>query len=543
MDNLHSRLISNSKQGQALSHRQRSDLMSTNSVAILPFDGRAVSLACCFLLYLFISALIAPRTHANLTIDAPDTVTLDVCEQSYVNGTLTNQGNLKLPSCNKDNQTTTITVTGNFNNAGTVYLGDKAEIRYDPSAKLGKTVSISAPVTAAREGETANFTVKLQDSVRTIEALSVNYTVAGANGELDYTPTSGTVTIPENANTGTLSIYFKPDKVANETNESVTVTLSTPQYASLGDQTATMTIIDDDLIEISTSPSMLFVFEDQTTTFTVALGSQPDDSLALKLDHDNNQVNIDKSSLTFTVGDWNQTQTVMVTGVNQSTSTITLAVDQSSSALDFHDKNVPTKTITVYVEEQVISGSSNQNGLLNSETRVDSNLSLTNEQKLLLANTTASVSGNVCTISMPQNNLNFSVHRGVSVDASSCNSFIENSSSSSISAGSSSNIRAGSSSSSSSSSFLCHHGSTNTMGLTSLNFTQVDGVPIDNTSTSAITILSCPNFAGETDSPSAEFYLYAGQEGQVQRLTGLIQSSSSPNAKTHHWLFDHVDAQ
>jgi uncharacterized repeat protein (TIGR01451 family) len=530
MDNLHSRLISNSKQSQALSDRRRSDFMSTNSVAILQFGGRAVSLASCFLLYLFIAVLIAPRTYANLTIDAPDTVTLAPCEQSYVNGTLTNQGTLKLPSCDKDNQTTTITVTGSFNNTGTVYLGDKAEIRYDPSAKLSKTVSISAPVTAAREGETANFTVKLQDNVRTIEALAVNYTVAGANGELDYTPASGTVNISENANTGTLSIYFRHDKVANENNESVTVTLSTPQYASLGDQTATMTIIDDDTTEISISPSILFVFENQTTTFTVALGSEPDHSLALKLDHDNNQVNIDKSSLNFTVGDWNQTQTVMVTGVNQSTSTITLAVDvaQSSQDLTFHDNNVSTKTITVYVEDQVLSGSSNQNGLLNSETQVDSNLSLTSEQKLLLANTTASVSGNVCTINMPQNNLNFSVYRGVSVDASSCNSFIENSSSSSISAGSSSSVSAGAGSSSSS--FIWHHGSTNTMGSTSLNFTQVDGVSIDNTSKSAITILSCPSFVGETDNPSTEFYLYAGQEGQVQRLTGLIKSSSSPNA-------------
>ena len=526
MDNLHSRLISNSKQSQALSHWRHSDGMSTNLVAILQPGGHVVLLAFCFLFYLLILVLIAPKTYANLTTDAPDTVTLAFCEQFYVDGTLTNQGNLKLPSCDKDNQTTTITVTGDFSNTGTVYLGDKAEIRYAPSAKLGKTISISALVTSAREGETANFTVKLQDYVRTIEALAVNYTVAGANGELDYTPASGTVTIPENASTGTLSIYFKPDKVANESNESVTVTLSTPQYASLGDQTATMTIIDDDTTEINISPGILFVFESQTTTFTVALGSQPDDSLVLKLDHDSNQINIDRSSLTFTVGDWNQTQTVMVTGINQSTSTVTLAVDQSSSSIDFHDNNVSTKTITVYVEDQVLSGSSNINGLLNSETRVDPNLSLTSEQKLLLANTTASVSGNVCTINMPQNNLNFSIDRGISVDANNCNSFIENSSSSSVSSSVSSSISAGSRSSS----FLWHHGSTNTMGSTSLYFTQVDGVSIDNTSTSAITILSCPGFVGETDNPGAEFYLYAGQEGQVQRLTGLIKSSSSPNA-------------
>jgi predicted transcriptional regulator len=88
-----------------------------------------------------------------------------------------------------------------------------------------------------------------------------------------------------------------------------------------------------------------------TDTFTVVLTAQPASDVVLSVvSGDTGEATVDKSTLTFTNGNWNSAQTVTVTGVNDDlddgnvSATITLAVVDASSADAFD--NVANQTVS-----------------------------------------------------------------------------------------------------------------------------------------------------------------------------------------------------
>jgi len=90
---------------------------------------------------------------------------------------------------------------------------------------------------------------------------------------------------------------------------------------------------------ITVSPTSVTVAESGTTaTFTVVLGALPASDVVLSLTaSDTGEATIDKSTLTFTGGNWNTPQTVTVTGISDDAvdgdqnSTITISVVDASS--------------------------------------------------------------------------------------------------------------------------------------------------------------------------------------------------------------------
>ena len=63
--------------------------------------------------------------------------------------------------------------------------------------------------------------------------------------QIDYTATSGTLTISAGDTTGTIPITVLADTL-DEANETVTMTLSSASNATISDATGTFTITDDD---------------------------------------------------------------------------------------------------------------------------------------------------------------------------------------------------------------------------------------------------------------------------------------------------------
>ena len=109
-------------------------------------------------------------------------------------------------------------------------------------------------VSDARSGEgdaTVVFTATLTPSntadAAAVSPVSFRYaTAAGtATAGSDYTPVSGTLTIPAGGRRATVTVQLLDDSAAEST-ESFTLRLTNPQGAVLSDTTATATIIDDD---------------------------------------------------------------------------------------------------------------------------------------------------------------------------------------------------------------------------------------------------------------------------------------------------------
>jgi hypothetical protein len=121
-----------------------------------------------------------------------------------------------------------------------------------PFAVFGKTsptpsLSIADASVLEGNGGTTPMTFNVTLSAPSAVAVTVNYaTAAGtATAGADYVSTTGQLTFPANSTSRTITVQVIGDTNV-EANETFTVTLSTPQNASISRATATGTIVNDD---------------------------------------------------------------------------------------------------------------------------------------------------------------------------------------------------------------------------------------------------------------------------------------------------------
>ena len=136
---------------------------------------------------------------------------------------------------------------------------------------------------------------------------------------------------------------------------SVNDALSHDGFDPLPDQMVSVTTIDDDIPRFLPSETAGDTTVDEsgtTDTFDVVLSRQPVTNVVIDVTSgDTGEATVDLASLTFTPANWNQPQTVTVTGVDDptldgdQTSTITLSVDDANSDDAFD--SLPDDTISV----------------------------------------------------------------------------------------------------------------------------------------------------------------------------------------------------
>ena len=159
----------------------------------------------------------------------------------------------------------------------------------------------------------------------------------------------------------TVSVTGLNDDV-DDGEEQTTVTISIDTAASddvfdaVANQTVIVTTTDDDTAGFTLSKTEAVVSEDGVSTvdsFTVVLDSQPVSEVVLTLMlSDDPDASVNKNLLTFRPDDWDEAQTVNVSGLdddfpdqNEQT-TITISVDDGASDDSFDDLDDKTVTIT-----------------------------------------------------------------------------------------------------------------------------------------------------------------------------------------------------
>ena len=160
--------------------------------------------------------------------------------------------------------------------AGTVAVTTTAA---DATATTGigdpeSTILVSVDDAITTEGEDAIVIVRL--SGKSSGVVTVPFDVGGGtatSGGTDYTDPNEDVVIPAGMTTGTITVSTEKDQIAEDT-ETFTVTLTTltdpPTGVSLGDETATVTIRDDNPLTVTVG-SAGQVREGDVATFTVNL--------------------------------------------------------------------------------------------------------------------------------------------------------------------------------------------------------------------------------------------------------------------------------
>ena len=85
----------------------------------------------------------------------------------------------------------------------------------------------------------------------------------------------------------------------------------------MADVALAVSVSDDDVRGISLSPESLTLKEGSTNTYTVVLDSEPSDTVTIALgSSDTTVATVSPTSLSFTTSNWEQAQTITVTGVD-----------------------------------------------------------------------------------------------------------------------------------------------------------------------------------------------------------------------------------
>ncbi|MEZ5591782.1 MAG: IPTL-CTERM sorting domain-containing protein [Gammaproteobacteria bacterium] len=157
------------------------------------------------------------------------------------------------------------------------------------------------------------------------------------------------------------------DEFVEDGDQTTTITLSIDDANSddtfdpLADQTVSVTTIDDDAagFSITESDGTTEVEESGTAdTFDVVLTAQPLSDVVITVSSDDTEeATVDQAMLTFTSANWDITQTVTVTGVDESvddgdqTTTITLSIDDANSDDTFDPLADQTVSVTTIDDE------------------------------------------------------------------------------------------------------------------------------------------------------------------------------------------------
>ena len=156
----------------------------------------------------------------------------------------------------------------------------------------------------------------------------------------------------------TVTVTGVDDDIDRDDTATITVMVkdasSDDPFDALSDQTAGITLTDDDTAGFTVSKIALTIDENAGTgSFTVVLNSEPTSDVVFDVTSDKtDEATIDKSTLTFTSANWDTSQTVTVTGVDDDidrddTATITVAVKDASSDDTFDALTDQTVGITL----------------------------------------------------------------------------------------------------------------------------------------------------------------------------------------------------
>ncbi|RLE23906.1 MAG: hypothetical protein DRJ50_05455, partial [Actinobacteria bacterium] len=176
--------------------------------------------------------------------------------------------------------------------------------------------SVSSPTYQVGE-DGVEISVVVTLSSTSTQDISLDYsTVDGsANGGIDYTATSGTLDILAGNTSGPIPISILDDS-RFEGDETFSLVLSNPNNAVLRDNdTAVVTIVEDDQVGVTLTPAVLQTAEDgPIVTIDIVLTSEPSSSVTIGLSStDTTEGTVTPSSVVFDTGNWDSPQQLTVT--------------------------------------------------------------------------------------------------------------------------------------------------------------------------------------------------------------------------------------
>ena len=169
--------------------------------------------------------------------------------------------------------------------------------------------------TGATENEVAVTVVLDADPERTV-AVPIQATGQGGATSADYSNVPAEVVFDSGDTEQTFTFTAAPDHIDDD-GESVKLSLGSPlpEGVSEGSTAETVvTIADDDAVGVTISDTSLNIQEGDSDTYTVVLDTEPAGDVEVAIGGiTNSDLTLDKTTLTFTAGNWNTAQEMKVT--------------------------------------------------------------------------------------------------------------------------------------------------------------------------------------------------------------------------------------
>ena len=214
------------------------------------------------------------------------------------------------------------------------------------------------------EGDRVVVTVTLSDDPDQTVVIPITKTNRGTTADADYSGVPANVTFHAGGSPGprdqTFTVTATDDRI-NDDGESLRLTFGTlpGSVTSTSPSAATVSITDDDVAGVTLSKTSLDIGEGGSETYTVVLTSEPTADVTIESRAPSgsaSELTVNPSSLTFTSGDWESSQTVTVSagsddGFTDDTGTITHRVTSSDS--DYNNRSVGSVAVRVDDDEEV----------------------------------------------------------------------------------------------------------------------------------------------------------------------------------------------
>ena len=230
----------------------------------------------------------------------------------------------------------------------------------DLPADVDVTFSLSRTASAA-EGTSATLTITLSENAPS-EGVPFTVTPAysttgtGNADSSDVGAITSPVTVAGGSSTLGITIPIEDDRL-DEDNETFSVTIATTASgwtkAGDGEDTATVTILDNDTARVTVSPTTLSVAEGRSKIYTVVLASKPTAGVTVEAaSQDTGAVTVTPASRTFTPDDWDTPQRFTVSGVQDAGYADELVmIRHSVTSTDTKYSGIATQSVTVRVDD------------------------------------------------------------------------------------------------------------------------------------------------------------------------------------------------
>ncbi len=210
-------------------------------------------------------------------------------------------------------------------------------------------ITASTNAVSVTEGASAQTMTYVLDTAPTS---TVTLTFSTSTNGITIVPVSLAFTSENWSTPQSISITGTDDnsyEASHSTTVQMTVSGSVYGYASVTPPTVTVTITDNDTSSITLSASTFTIQEGASDTLTIVLTSQPTSTVLLGFTVPN-QLRVSPSTITFTDSDWNITQTLTITPVDDNryagTRADTISIGITSETA-FASAVLPALTITI----------------------------------------------------------------------------------------------------------------------------------------------------------------------------------------------------